>query len=75
MIDGLITGAVNLALFGLVVNLRVMDGIWAGTAATPEMGLIVSLVTVGFSVLVGFSTGGRARTIERSGGTGATPAP
>jgi len=35
-----------------VLNLQVSEGLWAGTAHTPETGLIVSIITVGFGVVV-----------------------
>jgi uncharacterized protein len=35
-----------------VLNLQVSEGLWTGTAHTPETGLIVSIITVGFGVAV-----------------------
>lgn len=35
-----------------VFNLQVSEGLWTGTAHTPETGLIVSIIAVGFGVVV-----------------------
>lgn len=35
-----------------VLNLQVSEGLWTGTAHTPETGLIVSIITVGFGAVV-----------------------
>jgi membrane protease YdiL (CAAX protease family) len=35
-----------------VVNLRITEGIWTGTAFTPETGLIVSIAVMGFGVVL-----------------------
>jgi membrane protease YdiL (CAAX protease family) len=35
-----------------VLNLRITEGLWTGTAFTPETGLIVSLAVMGFGVLL-----------------------
>jgi membrane protease YdiL (CAAX protease family) len=35
-----------------VLNLRITEGLWAGTAFTPEAGLIVSVAVTGFGVLL-----------------------
>ena len=39
-----------------VLNLQVTEGLWTGTAYTPETGLIVSIVAVGFGTVVAFTS-------------------
>ena len=45
-----------------VLNLEVSEGLWTGTAHIPETGLIVSIITVGFGVVVA-STNVRKRSL------------